>query len=107
MKTLTEFEDVESMVELFREYGIKAHPGSSTSCAISQYIRDETGLYTSSSPRSINVWAEDLDYTDSAITTVTMREFILAYDTGEYPDLVEEGYEVKSINKSFNYHSPF
>lgn len=93
---LNGFETDDDLADFFRGYGIKAQPSNARSCAISQFVRMETGLPVSTSVSSVTVWT-DLDESDLAYygqLTSAMESFIKKYDQGAYPDLVEEGYEV-------------
>ena len=96
------FETAEELAELFRSYGIKAIPTEARSCAISQFVEMETGILGQvvTSTRDISLmqkmYDQGLEYDETIATfehTDAMMHFVCQFDSGAYPDLIEDGYE--------------
>lgn len=95
MDKLHGFETADDLAEFFRGYGIKAIPMSSSSCAVSKFVVEETGLF--------NILTDSISvthYRDFVLEEIcnkiphtdVIKEFVGLYDRGCYPDLVKEGY---------------
>lgn len=105
---LHDFETADAIADYFQHYGIKAMPQEARSCAISQFVQQETGLSSDdvmTTTREVNlqktvrVESEEGTYEFqedvwSMQHTHAMAHFVRNFDLGKYPFLVMEGYEV-------------
>lgn len=96
MDKLHGFETADDLAEFFRGYGIKAKPRNSMSCAISQFVKEETGLSdVETGMKSVTIYKNHSgEIVDCIVNTIAMRDFVDSYDRGGYSDLVEEGCKV-------------
>lgn len=90
---LHQFETADDIADYFRNYGIQAKRGSAMHCAISQFINIETGnvdgtVFTS--PMEISLYSSDIEPPIRSTNTAAMMQFIVNYDRGFYPDLVDQ-----------------
>lgn len=87
------FETADDLAEFFRGYGIIAQPMNSRACAITQFVVEETGE-TNVCTTTTTCFIEDEygEQTFAFLHTPAMSDFVKKFDTGVYPDLVEEGY---------------
>jgi hypothetical protein len=109
----------------FQQEGIQAEPGRSETCAVAEYIRQETQVSkvivtpTSVSmlvdkflpPLAATPWdTESFHFKDEVDypTPPTVQEFINKFDAGEYPQLLSlTGRYILSRTKSFTNHPSF
>lgn len=89
---LASLETAGELADLFRGYGVKARMRDANNCAISHWMRDQTGKEVFTNGASVR--AVDTNY-HSVVgmerdNTRAMKDFIALYDAGHYMDLVEE-----------------
>lgn len=96
MEKLQSFETADDLADYFRDYGIVGQPRDAMSCAISKFVVEETGLggiVTNMSSVAHYADDEQMQQIDSYVHTSAMRNFVVNFDGGEYPDLIQKGYE--------------
>lgn len=95
------FETADEIADFFRYRGIKAYPQEARSCAISQFVAEETGLagHIVTTTRDLSVQevvkGSQYEYYEELYCmehSAAMVEFIRKFDTGAYPDLVADGF---------------
>lgn len=90
---LSSLETADEIANLFRSYGIKAQPKSSTNCAISQWMYQQTGIPVATNQDNITGFSNGFLYRMAElerISTPAMKSFITRFDMRVYPDLVKE-----------------
>lgn len=93
MEKLQGFETADDIAEFFKGYGIRAQPRDAKACAITQFIKEETGCpHITTSYKSVTVYRDDdWSYKGDDSTTVShteaMETFVSLFDRFEYPFL--------------------
>lgn len=95
MDKLQSFETAEDIAEFLKGYGIKARPGKSRYCAISEFVAIETNSpIVLTSTGMVSTYTNKLDgpaeLDRRAECTNVMSEFIVKFDQGLYPDLISD-----------------
>lgn len=95
---LSGFESADDLAAFLIGYGIVATPQDARQCAISQFIRTETGeagIITTTFGISIEKNdINSLPYQEQVFKhTNAMKEFVRGFDRNAYPELVEDGYD--------------
>lgn len=89
---LAQFQTANELAKFFQYEGIKAIPGSTKHCAISVWMRrtiEKELVYTN--PFTVAEYkGTKLVAVNMAKTTSPMLDFIVAFDRGNYPALVQE-----------------
>lgn len=78
---LAQFNSDSDIAKFFKEQGIRATRRNTTSCAVSVWMREQTGLKIWSGSDAMGTETE-LKYTTEAI-----EHFINRFDSGYYPEL--------------------
>lgn len=98
------FEKADDMAGFFRGYGIQAEPGNARTCAITQFIMEETGLpVVSTTLQYVSVYEDEEEMLPSQIVlnTDVMQAFVKNFDAGIYPYLIESGYESDCVQEDW------
>ena len=109
---LASLKSADEIANLMKDYNIKAVPGDSMACAITQWLHDQTGLdimtgayvvkaikfVNIKSPSGLNDGFVSYEPVQDKVrsTTVAMQLFIQRFDKGYYPDLI--GLKHRSFN---------
>ena len=108
---LASLESADDIANLMRDYNIKATPGDSMACAITEWMHGQTGLdimtgayvvkaikfVNIKSPSGLNGFVSYEAVQDTVrSTTAAMQNFIDKFDKGDYPDLI--GLKHRSFN---------
>lgn len=95
MDKLQSFETPDELADYFRGYGIVAEPRNARTCAISQFVKIETGQSVTTSMASVCLFAdeEQTELLESYEHTGAMEDFVEMFDKGYYPDLVVQDYD--------------
>ena len=105
---LASLESADEIANLMLDYGVKAVPSDSQSCAVSVWMTEQTGLAVATNCSVVRevamLTAEEVEwdytglgYKDIPDTpnfkahTPAMREFIDKFDTRKYPNLIKGG----------------
>jgi hypothetical protein len=89
MEKLHSFETADDLAGFFEGYGIKAVPKAASHCAISKFITEETGLYGVTTSTSVRLFEKGKEIIDPICHTRAMVEFVLKFDVGYYPNLID------------------
>jgi hypothetical protein len=79
--------------------GVKAYKRSASSCAVAAYVRRESNVGVMAFYKAISAWTSELESSPGDAQRITLRcrevmtptpamkDFMLRFDKGEYPDL--------------------
>lgn len=87
---LAQFETADDIAEYMESCGIKATRGQMRSCAVSQWMKEQTGTIIRTGVSSITTYDVNDSYVDSFMVNSVVADFIRNFDYGDYPQLVVE-----------------
>lgn len=91
---LAQFETANEIAEYLKDCGIKANKREPNSCAISMWMNQQTGLLIRTGTFWTRVTADERGNVTLAKEYLTdaMTDFVIKFDKGKYPELVN-GFE--------------
>lgn len=86
---LAQFETPGEIAKYLESCGIRACRRDASACAISQWMRNQTGLRIRTNYAEVGVLKpfSSFDTTESESHTPAMSQFARNFDSGDYPDL--------------------
>ncbi len=97
MEKLRSFETPNDLAEFFQGYGIKARPRNARMCPITKFVMEETRLrlqHVATYVEHLAVYnCQESELEEAYAHSGAMIDFIEMYDAGQFPSLIEEGYE--------------
>lgn len=87
---IAQFQCADEIADFLRFEEIKGALGLADICPIAQWMRITTGASVCVSTRTMWIDDDDGDYTTprEEYHTNAMREFVVSFDNGNYPDLI-------------------
>jgi hypothetical protein len=83
---LSEMQDVYEVKDFLVAEGIKATMGNSSYCAVAAYVKEATGENVSATYGAVQCSKEDRNV--YLPISPVLKEFMMKFDTGHYPELV-------------------
>lgn len=95
MEKLQGFQTPDELADYLHSYGVVAEPRNAKTCAISQFIKTETGQSVVTSMASVCLFKDEemTEMLESYSHTGALEDFVEMFDKGYYPNLVVDGYE--------------
>lgn len=84
---LAQFQAANDIAEYLKSCNVKAVRGNSVSCAISEWMKSQTGLTIRTTYFTVDSIDNQCRVLNQTYNTEVMTTFALMFDAGEYPEL--------------------